>query len=377
MFKLTCMAGELARALSLASQAAGREKQIPILRAVRIVVTKSGATISATNNDHGVAVTIAAEGEGTAHIDIGLILPKAQVMRGNQPVTLSSEDGKFLDMKQGRTSLRAPILDGDAFPVDMTKAVKGKPVTFTASTLLSALSMATDAIEPGLTRSVDMGALMDMGDGKFRIVAGTGKVFSVVELDLPALQVQEIILPHAAISSIGSLFREDDEMQVVATDNALSISTDSLTYRTKLVEDKYPEWRPILSRQAGDNLDGTATASRADLVDAIKRAAAIGEDSNKQNGTFIPIKAKIGGGEFVLTTKNSRGEEGEDACECDGVNGVFGVNAIALKKMTDNLGSSSVRIRYSTTDQNGPIVVHAHPSERDNYRVIMPVRMAF
>lgn len=376
-FTLTCQAGDLARALTLAAQTAGKEKQIPILRAVRIDVSSTSATISATNNDHGVATRIAAEGEGIAHIDLSLILPKAQVMRQNQPVTITSEDGKFIEMKQGRTKLTAPVLDGDAFPVDMTKALDGSPVTLTAGPLLAALSVAPDAIDPGISRSVDMGALVDSADDKFRIVSGNGKVFMVTEIDLPAMAIKEFILPHAAISSICSLFRESDALQVVATENAVSISTDTLTYRTKLVEDRYPDWRAAVSRQAGDNLDAVAIVSRVEFVDAIKRAGAIGEDSNKQNGSFVPIRGHVGGGELTLTAKNSRGEEGEDAIACEGQEGSFGVNAIALKRMTENLGSGSVRIRYSSKDPSQPIVVHAEPNDRDNYRVIMPVRMVW
>lgn len=377
MFTLTCQAGDLARALTLAAQTAGKEKQIPILRAVRIDVSDKFAIISATNNDHGVATRIAAEGEGIAHIDLSLILPKAQVMRQNQPVTITSEDGKFIEMKQGRTKLTATVLDGDAFPVDMTKALDGSPVTLTAGPLLAALSVAPDAIDPGISRSVDMGALVDSADGRFRIVSGNGKVFMVTEIDLPAMEIKEFILPHAAISSICSLFRESDALQVVATENAVSISTDTLTYRTKLVEDRYPDWRAAVSRQAGDNLDAVAIVSRVEFVDAIKRAGAIGEDSNKQNGSFVPIRGHVGGGELTLTAKNSRGEEGEDAIACEGPEGSFGVNAIALKRMTENLGSGSVRIRYSSKDPAQPIVVHAEPSDRDNYRVIMPVRMVW
>lgn len=376
-FQLTCMAGELARALSLATQVSGREKQIPILRAVRIAATKTACTIAATNNDHGMAVTIAAEGDGVVYVDASMIAPKSAVLRHDKPVTITGdEDGKNITVTQSRTRWKIPVLDGaDSFPTDMTKAVKGKSVKMTAGPFLHALSIAPDAIWPGIARTFDMGALLDMGDGKFRVISTNTKVFSVIELDAPALQVEQIIFPNDAMSAVRSLFKDADELEIVATADAMSISAERLIYRTKLVEGQFPDWRKAVEKQAGAALDGEAIASSTAIIETLDRAAAIAEDKNK-DGAVLGVRVQIGDGEFSAKATNRTGEEGEDSCECPGSEGLFGVSATHLRKMIGNLGSRDVRLTYSTTDPEKPVVVHAHPAERENYRLVMPMRMA-
>lgn len=376
-FTLTCIAAELSRALQLVSQVAGRDKMLPILRAVRITAKSGSASISATNMDHGATATIAAEGDGVIYVDASMISVKAGAIRPDKPVTISSEDGKTAAMVQGRNRYTLPLLDGEAFPSVMTGSVNGPSVTMTAGPLLAALSVSPDAITPSSDRAIGMGALLDMSDGKFRVVAGNGQIFSVIEVDAPPLAVSDAIVPLGAIGSICGMFKEADSIDVVLTDDAMSIKADGLVYRTKLVEMKYPDWQAAVKRQAGDNLDGSAVLVASDVADTTKRASAIAEDSNKQNGTFIPIRIIIKDGELGMVTQNSRGEVGEDACACDGPDGSFGVNAINLRKMVSNIGSMDVCIRYSTTANDQPIVIHASPSERENFRIVMPIRMGF
>lgn len=371
-FRLTCMAGELARALQLASQTAGREKQIPILRAVRIAVTKDGATISATNNDHGVTVSIAAEGEGTAYVDIGLILPKAQVMRPSQPVTLTSEDGKFIEMKQGRTGLKAPMLDGDAFPVDMTKAVDGKGITVAAGPLLHAFSVAPDAIWPGISQPMYMGALLDMEGGKFRVVATSGKVLSVMELDIPAFD-RSIIIPNEAMAAIRSMFKDAETLEIVATESALSVSGNEVTYHTRLIEGRFPDWRRVV---AGENIENIATIDPAEVLGAVIRASAVSEEKAK-DGSFLAVWVNIDDGELLAKASSKIGEAGEDTCPTDGPAGEFVVNSIHIRRMLGNIGASKATITYPTTyNPDVPVIIRAYPSERENYRAISQVRAA-
>lgn len=372
-FTLTCMAGELARALSLVSQVTGKEKQVPILKAVRIHVERGSASVSATNNDHGATVTFAAEGDGTAYIDAALIAPKSKVLRPGQPVEIVSKTGKTATIKQGVTEWKLPLLaDGDdTFPIAMTEPVPGDPISMTAGPLLRALAVAPDAIWAGVGKTADMGALLDMGEERFRVISTNGKVvLSVVEIDAPTLPAT-VVIPNGAMATLRSMFGEADELQIVANTAAMSASCDGVTYRTKLVEGHYPNWRGVVTTQAGPLLDGEATADTSAILETIDRAAAIAGIGGTD---VLAARIKIAGGEFSISTKNRNGEEGHDVCPCAGTDGQFTIPVSFMRKMIANIGSKTVTLRYSTTDHEKPVAIHAVSADRDDYRLVMPMR---
>ena len=372
MFQLTCMAGELARALSLASQVSGREKQVPILRAVRIDASKKGATFSATNMDHGVRVNIAAEGSGTAYVETALIEPKAAALRSDQPVSIAADkDGKFITVTQGKTRWRVPILLGDGFPDSACSPISGNPVQVPSGPLFAAIDIAKEAINPGLANSYDMGALFDMQDG-FRIVSTTSKKFSIVQIDAPVLPVS-FILPNSAMAVIGHMFRASDVLAIIATPDAITVTADDVMYKTKLIEQKYADWRKALAKQVV-GLDGQCVISARELIETINRASMIAEDKTK-DGAALGVRVHLAEGEFLASAKNRSNEEGSDACAFEGDAGDFVVSALFLRQMVGTMSSDKIRIRFAPTDPEKPIAIYQEPAGAlDNFRIVMPMR---
>lgn len=370
-FTLTCIAAELSRALQLVSQVAGRDKMLPILRAVRITAKSGSASISATNMDHGATATIAADGDGVIYVDASMISVKAGAIRPDKPVTISSEDGKTATMVQGRTRYTLPLLDGSAFPGDMTEAVKADPVHIAAGPLIRAFTVAPDAINPSLANTFDMGALCDMSDGRFRVVSTTGKMISVFEAEIPPLPVS-VVMPVNAMATIKGMFSGAETLNISATDRAVSISADGLTYRTKLIEGKYVDWAPVTAKWLAA-VPHTLTALGADVIDMLDRAAAIAEDKTK-DGPALAARVVVSEGGLSVTARNRSGEDSADECECTAtVPAEFLVSMSWLRKFIANIGAQRIRIRYS--DQpNTPIVISPDEDGRDDYRIVMPMR---
>lgn len=377
MISFKCMAGELARALNLCAQVSGREKQLPILRATRVEVANGAATFSATNLDHCVSVKVAAEGEGIAYIVTELLRQKASVLRPNEIVTLKSDDGKTLLVKQGaKTNWKTPLLDGAGFPDKFISPVPGKPVTANRLEFFGALAMAKEAIRSSIAATYDSGALIDVADGDFVVIGTDRKRLAMIRPTVPPL-ANNIIMPNEAMAVASSVFRDADEVQLVADEKAIQIEADGVFYKTKLIEGNYGlDWR--MAMKTLDALDASVLVDRQAFSEAMGRAAAIAADVT-QAGGMVSMRLEFGGGECVFTCTNKSGEEGTDACEAIGDDpeyaGHISVSEQGLGSMVKTITSDRMMIWFSTGETPAPLKLTPYPEDLSaGLRVVMPLR---
>lgn len=378
-FALECIAGEMSRALGMARSVTDGGLKVPILKAVRIEVGKAGAEFAATNTDHSIRTSVAAAGRGIIHADTATLAVKAAALRPNQPVTLTGEDdGKYITMVQGKTRWRVPVLLGDGFPVDFTKGVKGKTIKVAREPFFAALAITQANVVPDISRSVGMGVFLDMGEERFRVVSAARHGLYIVELDAPRLPVN-IIVPSDSSRAIREIFKEADELTLTCQDaepfgGNFVIEADGILYRTKLIGQEFANWRDAYAKQTGD-LAASCVVDRGQILEALRRTAAIAEDHEKM-GSYVGITMTVADGELTFSAKNRSGEEGTDTCPAEGDPGRFATSAYLFETALANLIGDRLRIHYRAGDETGPALLEPEPKgERDDCRLIMPMRV--
>lgn len=377
MFTLTCMAAELARAVSLASQVAGNPKQLNILKSCMIEVSDGKATIAATDMDHAVRVTLAGEGNGTVFIDTAMLAQKSAALRPNVPVILSGDDPAFVMMVQGKTKWKIPVIneaEHKQFPVEITQPLAGEPLEIGGAMFVNAMSAASGIVRQLATNNaINMGIFLDTVDG-FRAIGADTRGLFVVQMASEPLPVS-IIVPSNAISVIGNMFRAAETLSVVATADALAVSADGVMYRTKLVDQGYADWRKAHTAQTA-SLNGSAIVDAAHISEVVRRATAIAEEKGK-DGASLAVTLTFADGECSASAKNRNGEEGVDYCPADGDDGVAKVNAGVLLDAISSLDAERLLIRFNTEpDSVSAIVVEPYPEiQTQNFRVVMPRRI--
>lgn len=371
-FTLTCMAGELSRALSLCAQVSGHEKMVPILTATEIVASAEAATLSATNTDHGIRVTIAAEGDGTAYIPTRLIQQKAAVLRPGQPVTLAGE-GNSVTMSQGRTRWKMPMLLGTAFPQFVRPLDQVEPVAIARAPFMRALAMAGEGITQSLGHPIYMGALLDMKTG-FHVIGTDRHRFVAIGLDLARL-AETVILPTAAMAALASIFREDDELSVAVDRNAVTVEAGGVFYRTKLIEGEYLDWRMATGR-AVPLMNASVTVDREAFLESLKRAASIAENVGT-DAKALAVRLVFDGNECAFSCNNKTNEEGQDFCEALGDGGGDVIVSIEyLRAMAGTIDADQMRIDFSANDasRQTPLMLYAEGKRETDFRFVMPMR---
>lgn len=375
-FRMQCMAGELARALALASQVIGGPK-VPVLRAVVVTADKDGAQLAATNTDHAIRASFAAEGEGEAFIDMALFAQKANALRGEQPVSMATDaEGKFLTMTQGKTRYRLPVLLGTGFPVDFTKPMRGDPIALPQGPLVAAMGAIASVVTPDTSHILGSGILLDMGDDKFRVVAAQKRGLAVVEIDAPALPVS-VIVPLDTVRAILAIFKGAEILQVISTKDGICVEHDGVMYRSKLVEGTYPDWRRARDIQFG-KVEFSAEVDAAEFRGAMARAAAIADDQQKGQAV-TGVRLTFDGNECAFSAKNRTGEEGFDACEAGGDSGTFGMGIANLSEFLASITGGRLRIQFGDEqkhpDSHGVIISPEPAGGMDDYRIVMTMRV--
>lgn len=373
-FTLTCMAAELARAVSLASQVSGNSKQLNILKSCMIDVAGGSAVIAATDMDHAVRVTLAAEGTGRVFVDTAMLAQKTAALRPSVPVIISGDDPNFVMMVQGKTKWKIPLVseaEHKQFPFEITQPIDGDEVEIGAAMFIAATQSAKTIVREGVASPINMGVYLDMTDG-FRAVGADSRGLAVVQVDNEPLAAS-VILPNNAISVIGNMFRSAEILSIVATPDGMSVSADGVMYRTKLVEQAYPDWRKAHVAQT-KGVNGSVIVDAADISEVVRRATAIAEEKGK-DGSSLAVRLTFSDGECAATAKNRNGEEGTDYCPADGDSGTAMVNANVILDAIGSFGSERLKIGINTKDE-GAIQIEPYPeTPMQNERIVMPRRI--
>lgn len=369
-FTLTCMAAELARAVNLVTFVSGNSKQLAILKSSMIDVRDGQATISATDMDHSVRVSFAADGEGTVFIDTAALAQKSGALRPNSPVTISGDDNA-VTIAQGKTRWKLPVIDGAAFPHEICQPIPGDAVQIGCGELINAMTAARAVVRELGGGAINMGVFLDNRDG-FRAVGADSRGLAVIQINSDPLPLS-VLVPTNSISAMFGIFKSADQLDVVVTENGMSLSADGVMYRTKLVEQAYADWRRAQVAQTKD-ISGSVILDAADLVAAIKRATAIAEDKSK-DGTSVAVRLTFADGECCATAKNRNGEEGVDYCPAEGDDGTCMVTAGFLLDVIGSFSSERLKISLNTQTE-GAIQIEPYPAPAgENVRVVMPRRL--
>lgn len=370
MFTLTCMAAELSRAVNLVTFVSGNAKQLAILKSSMIEVGGGTATIAATDMDHSVRVSFAADGDGRVFIDTAALAQKSGALRPNSPVTISGDD-KAVTISQGKTKWKLPCVDGTAFPFEITQPIPGDITKIDCGKFVNAMTAARVVVRDLGASVVNMGVYLD-AEGGLKAVGGDTRGLSVVEISDASLPIS-VLVPTGSISAIFGIFRSADMLDIVVTENGMTVSADGVTYRTKLIEQAYADWRRAQAANTKD-FNGAVIMDAADLVGVVKRATAIAEDKSK-DGTSVAVRLVFADGECCATAKNRNGEEGVDYCPAEGDDGSCMVTAGFLLDVAASFTSERLKISLNTQSE-GAIRIEPYPAgDVENSRVLMPRRL--
>jgi DNA polymerase-3 subunit beta len=363
--KFRCERDVLVEALGTATRAvASRGGALPVLSGVKAELAADRLTLSGSDLDLTiqVSITVAGQGDGVAVLPARLL---ADIVRSLQPgaVQLDAE-GEEARISSGRSEFTVRLLPAEDFP--RLVEAPADEVVLDAAALAEALRQVVRAASHDDARPILTGVLMAAeGDG-LRLVATDS--YRLAVRDLPGASVlregQAVLVPSKALGELGRVLGGATEATLRLAERDATFVVDDTRLTTRLIEGEFPNYRQLIPSAHPNRL----TVGREPFLDALRRVKLLAREA-----TPVRITLRQDGIELTAVTQDV-GQAHEDLdAKYEGAEMVIAFNPEYLADGIEAVEGDEVTLE--TVDALKPAVVRSVES-KDYLYLLMPVRVS-
>ena len=208
---------------------------------------------------------------------------------------------------------------------------------------------------------------MELSPGKTKLVATDGHRLALSECDIDSGvdEEKQIIIPRKAVLELSRLLDSSDATaQCILSQNHFRVKTDSLTFTTKLIDGKFPDYQRVIPVDGNKTLD----IERNTLKSSMSRIAIL------SNEKYRGIRLALTSGNLSIQANNPDQEEAEEELQVNYDEGdmEIGFNVTYLIDVLNVLDSEKVQIRLK--DANSSCII-ADSQDDSSLYVVMPMRL--
>ncbi len=362
--KFRCEREALAEALSTAGRAAtGRTGALPVLSGLRLELVGDRLSITGTDLDLTIQLTLAVGGEG----DGGVVLPArlaADIVRSMGAGKVEVEvDGDEVNISGGRSQFSVRPLSFDDYPKLATPTTSS--VTLPSAAVGEALRQVVRAASTDEARPILTGVLLTAENGGLRMVATDS--YRLAVRDLADHQVlgadQKVLVPGRALNELQRLVGGGEELTMRLGDRDATFEVGETRLSTRLIEGEFPNYRQLIPASHPNTL----TVEREPLLEAIRRVKILAKDAT-------PVRLQMGGDTLRLTaiTQDVGNASEELDATYEGTELTVAFNPEYFASGVEACSSDSITL--STLDSLKPAVVRGVGND-DYLYLLMPVRV--
>ena len=251
-FAITTTVKELRRLLPHLGRAIKGAADVPILECVNFQINRETITVSATDFDMYMQITVAGECHtfgGNCIIPLKFLRSALKGARPADPVYLSVNDGKaYLQVNHVTTTIDA--FDRAVFP-KLPDAPHGEDFHLNIPAVFGDVAAAMSNEE---TRYYLNGAAVQSQDGKLLAVATDGHRLNIRETEI-GFDLDDAIIPRKSVLAAIALAKGEESSACIRSEDCVVLFGDGWTLWTKPIDGTFPEWRrvmPDVSMRSGD-----------------------------------------------------------------------------------------------------------------------------
>jgi DNA polymerase-3 subunit beta len=365
--KFRCERDVLADALNSAGRAAtNRTGTLPVLSGVRMDVRDDTLTVTGTDLELTITLTVEVGGErdGAAVVPARLIGDIVKALpAGAVEIDLESGDNGEMSISAGRSQFSVRPLALDDYPAQSEPT--GEAVTLPAETMADSLRQVVRAASTDDARAVLTGVLLASEEDGVRMVATDS--YRLAVRDLPDSSVlgsgQKVLIPGRALNELQRLMGDVEELTVRFGEREATFEAGTTRLSTRLIEGEFPNYRNLLPSSYPNLL----TVSKDSMVEAIRRVKILAQDST-------PVRLTLGGDTVQLTaiTQDVGNAAEEIDASYDGAEMTVAFNPDYLAAGIDAIDADDVTL--ATMDPMKPAVLRG-AGQDDYLYLLMPVRV--
>ena len=367
--KLEINRTELVNALALASKAVADKGGRLVLANIYLKAANDKLQLVGTDGEQMMIVEVSAriDREGALTVPARLMLELCSAMPSNSlfPVALEHEPGDYkltIALDKSRYEVITTSAE-DYVPVPALESLEMAEIK--GSMLALAMKQAGIAAAGKYeANAVQMSVYLDMIESP-TVVATDSKRLMVVDLrefEAPANMRQGLIVPGNAAKELSEMFKHADVAQIAMFKEQLVCRVDNVTYLTRLVDGRYPDYQRVLPKESTSSV----VVSRREFSQALKSLLPIAKNcSNLVIYEFDGDTMKLS----ADSPDNGKAEIKID-CEISGEAPKIGLNLQYVADFLSNVDCDSVKIEMTTASH--PILFVAN--DGDQKYVAMPMR---
>lgn len=371
--KFICTKENIHHALQLVSPIAGKHTNLPILNNVMIEATDSGVTLTTTNLEVAMRVTVRAKVDA-----VGVFTVPAKVLSdyihllSHEQVEIEKKENELV-IQAGGSSTKIKGSPSDDFPVvpavNETHAYVVDAKGFRDGLVTTVLAAAKNDIRPELA-----GLYMGLNTDRFKgVIFAATDSYRLAEKKIAvgqgSDQIQVIIpgrtvLEMARVLGVANDDNAEKSIRLWVGDNQVAIRYQDFELTSRVVDGKYPDYAQIIPA----TFKTTAIISIPVFVNAIKAASlfaatginAIALDFNAHNQTVSVSSTSTQAGEHTASIDaDVQGEE----------------NSILLnfRYLLDGLQHLDGDIEFCLNSSDAPCLVRQKGKD-DSLYIVMPIR---
>jgi DNA polymerase-3 subunit beta len=343
-----------------------RRQTMPILSNVLLVAKNGQLSVTATDLEVELVADAEVEVESGGEITVSgrKLLDICRALPESAAVTITVT-GEKLFVKSGRSKFSLATLPAAEYP-SIEDIKSGQTITVPQDVLAKLIEKTHFSMAQQDVRYYLNGMLLEVGGKHLRAVATDGHrlALSQAELDGPALDEQQVILPRKGVLELQRLMTGEGDLNIELGSNHARVQLAGIRFTSKLIDGRFPEYDRVIPKESSNEL----TADRESFRSALQRTAIL------SNEKYRGIRLIIRDSGVVLQAHNPEQEEAEEELEVNytGEDIEIGFN---VNYLLDALGAvDGDQITLSVQDSNSSCLIRK-PGADDCKFVVMPMRL--
>ena len=347
-----------------------RRHTTPILANVLLSCREDSLSVSATDLELQLIATTGLDGAqpGYTTVPARKLIDICRSLPADAQLELSL-DGERAVLRSGRSRFVLNTLPAEDFPVFEAPPVEAS-MTLPQSELKRLIDLTHFAMAQQDVRYYLNGLLLEFAEKRLRAVATDGHRLAIADLEVDAAGMQEprsIIVPRKGVMELNrTLGSAEETLDIVIAANQIQISLPSLTFTSKLIEGKFPDYDRVVPLV--EACDKRVTVDRESLRQSLARASILSNE--KYRSIRLNLREQV----LRVLANNPDQEEAEDEVEVEysGEPLEIGFNVGYLIDALGVLPTESARLHL--TDADSSCLITPDLGQECQY-VVMPMRL--
>ena len=345
-----------------------RRQTLPVLSNVLAVLDNNRLSLTGTDLEVELVANIPVEQEvgGEITIPAKKLLEICKSLPDSADLKFSQDDQKMV-IKAGRSRFSLSTLPANDFP-NLEDGPGTQKFTIAQKKFKKLVERTSFAMAQQDVRYYLNGLLVEISGSRFRCVATDGHRLALSDCELENQsfdQTTQVIVPRKGILELARLMDQSDDLVTVNVGtNHIKVEIDDITFTSKLVDGKFPDYDRVLPKGGEISL----VVDREEMKQALSRVSIL------SNEKYRGVRLTLGEGNLEIIANNPEQEEAEEnvAIDYSGKEAEVGFNVAYLLDVMNV--TKDEQIRMTLADSNSSALLEELENS-DSMYVVMPMRL--